>query len=138
MRRMGLMFIAAAVLPLFSFGPIWALEAKNHEIGRECRACHQEIVAAFPVEIHGRAACGNGCIECKACHGEPNLHMETGDTANIINPAKVNEKAASRICLKCHIGAWTAHSRDDLKHCPSCHRVHSVMPGKTPFNTAGR
>jgi len=113
--------------------------------GSECRACHAEIVDAFPFEAHGRAAYRNGPVECRFCHGEAEAHMETADSIHIMNPGNLRDDLASNICLACHLEDWTitlwkglVHTGEDLRHCPSCHRMHGASSGRVPINTADR
>jgi len=144
MRRLGVFLFLSFLAGLLS-GGITIEPPEGNAVGRQCRACHAEIVNAFPLEAHGRAAYHNYPIDCRSCHGEAYAHMESIDSVHIINPAKVREDLASGICLSCHMEDWSfnlwkglVHTSDDLKHCPSCHRVHRVSSGRLPVNTADR
>jgi len=103
-----------------------------------CADCHDEISASFHKSVHGvyfsedaDAAAGN----CQACHGPGGKHAESGEPADIINPAKVDLIDGETTCLSCHNGhafeSWEASvHRSSSIRCTSCHTVHMTIPEK--------
>ncbi len=96
-----------------------------------CADCHDNV-ENFHLTPHGRYMSDRPALEefsCESCHGSAVAHIEEGDPAKIINPAK-QDQFGSQMCLTCHKEsmlddwAFSHHNSADL-NCSSCHTVHS-------------
>lgn len=71
---------------------------------RLCVACHAGDVtpraAGEELGFHGEVSLG---ISCARCHGDAASHCETGDPAEIVNPARLPVERQSEICYQCHM-----------------------------------
>lgn len=97
-----------------------------------CADCHDEISESFHSSVHGiyfseepDMSAGN----CQACHGPGGKHADSGEPADIINPAKVDVIDGETTCLSCHNGhafeSWEASvHRSSSIRCTSCHTLH--------------
>ena len=101
-------------------------------VGSEkCKECHPDLAKAFSTNIHAKAgAYGFKDAGCESCHGPASGHVEAGDTAAIINPAKTDYEAVSASCLKCHskdkkqmLWHGSIHESQQIS-CVACHKIH--------------
>src|SRR5215471_9849896 len=108
-------------------------------IGRDCRQCHQVIVEAFALDLHGKSGKflnDSLASVCESCHGNSDKHAEnssrTKSAEGTINPAKISGAELNQTCLTCHSMGRThfnwkggKHDRSDMS-CLSCHDIHHV------------
>jgi len=96
-----------------------------------CAGCH-EMAEEFHATAHGTYLAGSASWSnhtCETCHGSAVEHIEDGDPAKIINPAKSDQFGSSVLCLTCHndhtFDQWSfsSHQIADVG-CASCHVVH--------------
>ena len=127
-----LFLLSALTAGLLSFGALaFAVEGDTGS-GAKCQECHSETVRAFSTNIHAKMdAYGFAGAGCESCHGATDAHAESGDPSAVTNPAKIDGKAASALCLDCHSKGkgqmyWhgSIHESQQLS-CVACHRVHS-------------
>jgi DmsE family decaheme c-type cytochrome len=101
-----------------------------------CLACHEQQSYAgtrhglksfprTPAATHG----------CESCHGPGKAHAESGEAANILNPAKVPPQRASEMCATCHNRSghalWSGSQHDQRNvGCVTCHSVHTPVGPK--------
>jgi DmsE family decaheme c-type cytochrome len=101
-----------------------------------CGECHEEQVAALRAGPH-LGVVGDGPQLCVACHGDPTLHLDTGEAEDILGTEaladwRTHDQAAA--CLSCHSGdfpgfaetphadrvsCWTCHADRALHHTPT-------------------
>lgn len=108
-------------LPLMS----WA-----EEVEELCASCHEELVAEFPMNVHGRLKAfevRDGVVGCTACHGDGEEHAETGDVTKIRRFGQGGEEE-TQVCLQCHasmgMASWAASVHSGELTCTQCHTVH--------------
>jgi DmsE family decaheme c-type cytochrome len=98
-----------------------------------CVGCHEGVAETMKQNVHGRLADWElmGAQQgCESCHGRGSLHAESGDTALILNPAKLRSDESAALCAACHTSGqlmgWT-HSEHALADvgCADCHRIHA-------------
>lgn len=101
-----------------------------------CAECHTEVSESFHMTPHGTyfgAEAGLKEQNCEVCHGPGAAHIESGDAADILNPARVEGSDGNELCLTCHnsnrLAEWPAshHSTADIS-CSSCHTIHGSAP----------
>ncbi|MBC8036966.1 MAG: tetratricopeptide repeat protein [Rhizobiales bacterium] len=63
------------------------------QITPECLFCHTSARGAEPVPIG-----------CARCHGDGQAHAANPSEGNIVNPAKLNDRARDSVCEQCHLG----------------------------------
>jgi DmsE family decaheme c-type cytochrome len=112
--------------------PVAAAGAKY--VGNQaCADCHEELVANFKSNVHGRIISGEtpiGKTGCETCHGPGSVHIDEEDPSKIINPKKIDAVASSSVCLRCHNSDehqnWegSEHALNDVA-CVKCHKVHN-------------
>jgi hypothetical protein len=69
-----------------------------------CAECHTEVSESFHMTPHGTyfgAEAGLKEQNCEACHGPGAAHVESGDAADILNPARVEGSDGNELCLTC-------------------------------------
>ena len=101
-----------------------------HAVGSEaCMDCHDEMGAAFLAGLH-RETVGKGEWGCESCHGPGSIHVESGETADIVTfDDETGAALASSLCLSCHglgdasMFEGSAHGLNGVS-CTSCHQVH--------------
>ena len=98
-----------------------------------CADCH-DLVDAFANTPHGTYFADDSKLAtagCESCHGSAVEHIEDGDPAKIINPAKTDQFGGDVLCLNCHRGhefddwSFSAHNNADVG-CASCHTIHTT------------
>ncbi len=95
-----------------------------------CATCHKEIAGDFASNPHSKTTRmqGRNGVSCADCHGEGQAHVESGNKANIFNPANGTTKEVDARCLKCHLAKH--RGLDDSDHaagnvsCTGCHDIH--------------
>ena len=102
-----------------------------------CLVCHEgrayngtrhalKALPRSPAATHG----------CESCHGPGKAHAESGgDTALIVNPAKLTPQQASDTCATCHDRAthtlWKGSQHESRNvGCVNCHSVHDPIGDK--------
>lgn len=92
-----------------------------------CAGCHDEVSEMFHNTVHGTVISGDAT--CESCHGSAVKHIDSGDPADIMNPANASQFGSDLLCLTCHkdhqFDDWkfSAHNNNDVT-CASCHKVH--------------
>jgi DmsE family decaheme c-type cytochrome len=108
-----------------------------------CLGCHNnpDVVSIFrtaharPNDVRGPF--GHGGLQCEACHGPGDSHVQAGDgtPAGIIDfgaGAKAPVAKQNAMCLGCHqVNAahdWavSAHAANDVA-CADCHQLHAIQ-----------
>jgi len=128
--------VAAALL----MAPAYSLagEVENET----CLGCHDDIGESFHLTAHGRYLSERPALaqySCESCHGSGVQHIEGGDPALIINPAK-SDQFGAQMCMTCHQDsrfddwAFSHHNSADV-NCASCHQVHSTNMQPTKKDT---
>lgn len=56
-----------------------------------CLDCHDDVGADFAKTMHGTLLSKTSANSCESCHGPGSAHVEDGDPAMIINPAKQDQ-----------------------------------------------
>ena len=98
----------------------------------DCLECHDgyDLEKAIHGTLHEsqtRAAATSGC---QSCHGPGSIHADSGEPADILNPATADPDVSNRLCLQCHradaMDAFEAstHAMTDVT-CTSCHTMHA-------------
>ncbi len=110
-----------------------------------CADCHDDVAGAFTQSSHGRAFRLDSAYagsSCESCHGSGAQHMDSGDAADIQNPAHLKGAAADRACLTCHqndrrhaLWEGSEHERAGVA-CVDCHGVHGGKPARRPVAVA--
>lgn len=115
-----------------------------------CVDCHESHVESTADGPHGAidadpslAALYGTTSSCSGCHGDPSVHLESGDPADIISFGD-GATAANRTerCLSCHAKNQprfhaTAHAQVGLD-CLSCHAIHDAGPGSKLLDAGSR
>ena len=122
-------FILSALLAFLLLIPA-AVSAGDVD-NETCAGCHDEIAEAFYGTAHGRYLMdrpGMKEYSCESCHGSGLQHVEEGDPALIINPAKTDQFGA-QMCLTCHkdeaFDNWMFSEHNGAEvNCSACHQVH--------------
>ena len=105
-----------------------------------CKVCHEEIFNKFQKTPHYAVESdprrGWEHNSCESCHGPGAKHAESGDAAEIRQPAKLKAPETDRICLNCHLNARTpsgriagGHANDEIP-CTTCHSIHGANNAK--------
>ena len=137
---------SASELPVPAGTPV---NADDRYVGSEtCRSCHEDAFNAVAKTSHGklgeRSSWKDKVVGCESCHGPGKEHVEGGgDTTKIINPKKLDPKAASDTCLACHAGKEAHnnfrrgdHWRNNVS-CNDCHTAHGPSyPNHKPGSIA--
>jgi DmsE family decaheme c-type cytochrome len=106
-------------------------QASSGYVGEStCLSCHDN--RNYKGTLHGRVADENtpaAVHGCESCHGPGQAHVESGDTAKIVNPGKLSAQEASETCTSCHNRAthalWSGSQHDQRNvGCVTCHSVH--------------
>jgi DmsE family decaheme c-type cytochrome len=108
-------------------------------VGSEaCGTCHEDIYKAFLKSPHAavdsaRKSKWQGKA-CESCHGPGSKHADSLAPADIVNPVKLDNVAADKDCLQCHLNKPTQIGRLESSHakdgvpCTACHSVHAHGP----------
>lgn len=129
--KLVLLLVATCSLLLLAAVLAFAKGDAGYVGSEKCKECHADLAKAFSTNIHAKAgAYGFKDAGCESCHGPASGHVEAGDTAAIINPAKIGYEAASARCLECHSKDkkqmfWhgSIHESQQMS-CVACHKVH--------------
>jgi len=116
------------------------IEGASYVGNEACADCHEEVTNDFTGNVHGRLAdfeLHGWQKGCESCHGKASLHVSSdGDTAKILNPAKLDPAEAEALCVGCHTSGklmeWTfgEHALANVT-CTDCHAVHGEGTAKT-------
>ena len=110
-----------------------------------CRSCHEDQFNEIAKTSHGRLgdrpSWKDKVVGCESCHGPGKEHVEGGgDKTKIVNPARLDPKAASETCLACHAGK-EAHNNfrrgDHWRNNVGCNDCHSAHGPNYPKNQPG-
>ena len=71
----------------------------------ECLTCHAGHASpvAGTLNRYESPAFSATAISCDRCHGDPSPHLEHPSRENIINPARLPERARDSVCEQCHL-----------------------------------
>ncbi len=127
-RRITLVGVFVIIAGLLLF----AVSANAAVSNDDCMACHEDIGDSYAATTHGIYLMGtsDGEYSCESCHGSGDAHIEEGDAASIINPAKMGQFDGQETCMNCHSGhqfddwAFSSHRAAGVS-CASCHKVHT-------------
>jgi len=110
-----------------------SIEGASYVGNEACADCHEEVTSDFTGNVHGRLAdfeLHGWQKGCESCHGKASLHVDgSGDTAKILNPAKLDPAEAEALCVGCHTSGklmeWTfgEHALANVT-CTDCHDMH--------------
>lgn len=126
------LFLLSALTGCLMLLGAFAFALDGSYVGSEkCGECHGDLVKAFSGSIHAKSGYyGFKDAGCESCHGPASGHVESGDSAAILNPGKVSGEAASARCLECHSKDkkqmfWhgSIHESQGV-NCVACHKVH--------------
>jgi DmsE family decaheme c-type cytochrome len=112
--------------------------ASGYAGSQVCQGCHEDLFKALEKSPHVAVETGKKRgwegKACEACHGPGAKHAESGNPADIANPAKLKPAETDTLCLKCHLNtpAHASHTRDSHAHndvsCTACHAIHKNGP----------
>jgi DmsE family decaheme c-type cytochrome len=99
---------------------------------QECGACHEEVVARFGQNLHGRLAdfeVRGSTTGCGGCHGNVAEHLASGGEAVTgLHRFGADQGGDADRCLACHSrlgqGEWHASVHGQDLGCGDCHRTH--------------
>jgi DmsE family decaheme c-type cytochrome len=121
------------------------IEGATYAEQQSCVGCHEDASVAMTGNVHLRLAKSDllGAQQgCQACHGPASLHVVDGDTAKIINPAKLHSDQSAAICATCHSSGklidWShgSHALAEVG-CDDCHVFHAAeKPAKANLKKA--
>lgn len=129
---------AGVVFGLLALGAGAAFAARSAPVGAACADCHEELSGAFAGSSHAKAFqhdADYAAADCASCHGDVSKHVESGEPADIKNPAKLDGDAASAACVTCHdrgqhrFWAGSEHEAANVS-CVDCHAVHAATPAE--------
>ena len=101
-----------------------------------CANCHTDISEIFHKTNHGigyTSQTDDNVVACESCHGPGSAHVDGGDPAFILNPAKDDSGGSSQWCRSCH-GSKTGAGAASFAHheidgnCATCHQIHTDAP----------
>jgi DmsE family decaheme c-type cytochrome len=109
-------------------------QANASYVGRQaCLDCHDDLGDGYWQSMHSAVRefeVGRGNpLGCESCHGPGSGHVDSGEAADIFNPAKADPSVAARVCLQCHAEhsyqqfEGSVHALSDVR-CSDCHDVH--------------
>ena len=133
----GRLGLPIALLALLTVAGAAAEEPKPES--SNCRACHEDKLAAFDRTSHAGVADG-----CFACHKGAEVHMKgrmDGQETPGPSIVKLPAKEASAVCQSCHEKShhpnWqgSAHARRGVA-CTECHSVHKFESRTKQLKTA--
>jgi len=136
----GAAFLAWATCLAASAAPPPPAGSPGYAGSEACKACHEEIFNKFQktphyaVESDSRRGWEHN--SCESCHGPGQKHADSGDAADIRQPAKLKAPETDRICLTCHLNMSTpmgriagGHAKDEVA-CTTCHSIHGANNAK--------
>jgi hypothetical protein len=77
----------------------------NRPVTAECVQCHSgspRAVAGTLNRFEDPPFAAEG-ITCDRCHGDPSAHLGKPSRQNIVNPARLPERARDSVCEQCHL-----------------------------------
>jgi hypothetical protein len=71
----------------------------------ECLSCHATGVKGAPgaQNRYPEEPFTEGGVGCERCHGTGARHVQTGDPADIVQPARLDPERRASICAQCHL-----------------------------------
>lgn len=71
----------------------------------ECLQCHAGHARPISETVNQYAAlqASDEAISCDRCHGDPSAHLKQPSRSNIVNPARLPERARDSVCEQCHL-----------------------------------
>lgn len=71
----------------------------------ECLLCHsgRPLPVAGTLNKYESPPFAEESISCDRCHGSPHAHLKQPSARNIINPAKLPQRARDSVCEQCHL-----------------------------------
>jgi DmsE family decaheme c-type cytochrome len=104
---------------------LWLLSPVIFAAELSCNVCHSEDAKSHQMTAHGQAD-----VDCKACHGSGEQHVESPNSNNISTFSTQLSESNQQysICSNCHNNTHNtnlnAHSAAAIS-CGSCHSLHS-------------
>jgi tetratricopeptide (TPR) repeat protein len=70
-----------------------------------CLHCHAGNAHPLPDTLNQYAAlqASDEAISCDRCHGDTSAHLKQPNRGNIVNPARLPERARDSVCEQCHL-----------------------------------
>jgi Flp pilus assembly protein TadD len=105
-------YLLQTPISYFTQKAIWDLSPGFHEgllAGRpvvpECLHCHANRVHFYPGSFnrYERPAFTGHAIGCERCHGPGALHVQSGDTLDVVNPKNLTPDLRDAVCEQCHL-----------------------------------
>ena len=71
----------------------------------ECLQCHAGHAHPVPDTLNQYTAmeASDEAISCDRCHGDTSAHLKQPSRSNIVNPARLPERARDSVCEQCHL-----------------------------------
>lgn len=78
-------------------------------VSAECLECHagRSRPVAGTLNRYENPPFSNETISCDRCHGDPAEHLRDPGRQNIVNPARLSNRARNSICEQCHLSGET-------------------------------
>jgi len=111
-----------------------------------CLECHDVVGEEYHLTSHGIYLSGSAMPaegSCQSCHGPGDAHIDSGDPADIINPATMDEVNGESTCLTCHAGHefedWSSSAhRSAGVRCADCHKGHVAIEDQSQARVSDR
>ncbi len=75
----------------------------DRPINETCLFCHAGAAGFSGVDGRKLASPAITAITCERCHGPSDEHVRQPSAANIVNPARLQQRARDSVCEQCHL-----------------------------------
>lgn len=75
----------------------------DRPINETCLYCHAAPIEFGDADGRRLASSGLAAITCDRCHGPSEEHVRNPSAKNIVNPAKLENRARDSVCEQCHL-----------------------------------